>query len=183
MSINLYTQLPTYADENQKIINCVVDIPKWVSNKYEYDEEHWFIKLDRVLHSQMFYPFDYWFLPQTKAKDWDWVDVVLFVTYPTVPGCLVKARVIWYLKTSDDAWEDNKIIAVPTSKIDPRFDKIKTIDDLPELVKEELFIHFKEIKKLEKSKYDKVKIDWFWTIEDAYKEISFWMENYKKLHN
>lgn len=181
MSINLYKDLPTYADDQNLTINVVVDIPKWMSNKYEYNEELGYFALDRVLHSQMFYPFDYWFIPQTKAEDWDAADVVLLVTYPTFPWCVVKARAIWMIETSDEEWPDNKIIAVPTAKLDPRFDEIKSYEDLPRHFLEELLIHFKEIKKLEKKKYDKVNINWVKWVSEAYANIRDAIERYNNI--
>lgn len=172
MSINLYKDLPAYANTENGTLNVIVDIPKWCSNKYEYDEEEWYFALDRVLHSQMFYPFDYGFIPQTKALDGDAVDVILLVTYPTFPGCVIKARAIWYIQTADESGPDDKIIAVPISKVDPRFDEIQSYEDLPAHVREELLMHFKEIKKLEKQKYDKVVIGWYKWKKEAYENIN-----------
>jgi inorganic pyrophosphatase len=160
----------------------VVDLPKFSSNKYEYDEEGGYFKLDRVLHSQMFYPFDYGFIPQTHSDDGDAIDVCLLVTYPTFAGCVVKCRPIGMIKTSDEKGGDNKILAVPVSKLDPRFDEVKSIDDLPKHVQEELLLHFKEIKKLEKAKYDKVQIDGFGSVDEAKAEIQRAMEAYKAKH-
>ncbi|MCC7357127.1 inorganic diphosphatase [Candidatus Uhrbacteria bacterium] len=160
----------------------VVDLPKFSSNKYEYDEEGGYFKLDRVLHSQMFYPFDYGFIPQTHSDDGDAIDVCLLVTYPTFPGCVVKCRAIGMIKTSDEKGGDNKILAVPVSKLDPRFDEITSIDDLPKHVQEELLLHFKEIKKLEKAKYDKVQINGFGSVDEAKAEIQRAMDAYKAKH-
>jgi inorganic pyrophosphatase len=177
--INLYHEIPAGDSET---FHMVVDLPKFSSNKYEYDEEGGYFKLDRVLHSQMFYPFDYGFIPQTHSDDGDALDVCLLVTYPTFPGCVVKARTIGMLKTADEKGGDNKIIAVPVSKLDPRFDEIQSIEDLPKHVQEELLLHFKEIKKLEKAKYDKVVINGFGTADEAKAEISRAIEAYKGKH-
>jgi len=174
--INLYHEVEA---GDADAFHVVVDLPKGSSNKFEYDEEGGYFKLDRVLHSQMFYPFDYGFIPQTHSDDGDAIDVCLLVTYPTFPGCVVKARAIGMIKTSDEKGGDNKIIAVPVTKVDPRFDEIKSVNDLPKHVQEELLIHFKEIKKLEKAKYDKVKIDGFGSADEAKKEIVKAMKAYQ----
>ncbi len=171
MAINLYKDISSFADEEKGIFHVVVDVPKGGSNKYEYDEVAGYFALDRVLHHQMFYPFDYGFIPQTHAGDGDAVDVCLLVTYPTFPGCVIKARAIGYIKTADEKGEDMKIIAVPADKVDPRFKEIQSIGDLPSHFQEELLIHFKEIKKLEKEKYAKVEIGGFGTKEEAYEII------------
>jgi inorganic pyrophosphatase len=177
--INLYHEIPA---GDAEAFHMVVDLPKGSSNKYEYDEEGGFFKLDRVLHHQMFYPFDYGFIPQTHSDDGDAIDVCLLVTYPTFPGCVVKARAIGMLKTADEKGGDNKIIAVPVGKVDPRFEEIMSVDQLPAHVREELLLHFKEIKKLEKSKYDKVVINGFGTADEAKAEITRAMDAYKGKH-
>lgn len=174
--INLYHEISAGEPDAFRV---VVDLPKGCSNKYEYDEEGGYFALDRVLHHQMFYPFDYGFIPQTHSDDGDAIDVCLLVTYPTFPGCVVKARAIGMIKTSDESGGDNKIIAVPVGKVDPRFDEIQSVDDLPAHVREELLLHFKEIKKLEKAKYDKVQIDGFGSADDAKAEIVKAMDAYK----
>lgn len=177
--INFYHEIPAGDAEQFQV---VVDLPKGSSNKFEYDEEGGYFKLDRVLHSQMFYPFDYGFIPQTHSDDGDAIDVCLLVTYPTFPGCVVKARTIGMLKTADEKGGDNKIIAVPVSKVDPRFDEIKSVEQLPKHVQEELLIHFKEIKKLEKAKYDKVEIRGFGSVDEAKVEIQRAMQAYTEKH-
>lgn len=177
--MNLYKELPAYADEEKGHFHAVIDIPRGSSNKYEYDEKGGYISLDRVLYHQMFYPFDYGFIPQTHFDDGDAVDVCVLTTYPTVPGCVIKVRVIGAMDTADEAGNDMKVIAVPTEKIDPRFAEIQSYEDLPAHVREELLLHFKEIKKLEKAKYDKVEIKGFISKEDAIAEIKRAMAAFK----
>ncbi|MEQ1932974.1 MAG: inorganic diphosphatase, partial [Fimbriimonadaceae bacterium] len=45
--------------------NTVIEIPKGSTNKYELCKETGLLRLDRVLYSPLFYPFDYGFIPQT----------------------------------------------------------------------------------------------------------------------
>lgn len=177
--MNLYKEVPAGSVD---AFHVVVDLPKGCSNKVEYDEEGGYFKLDRVLHSQMFYPFDYGFIPQTHSEDGDAIDVCLLVTYPTFSGCVVKARAIGMIKTADEKGGDNKILAVPVSKVDPRFDEIQSVEDLPKHVQEELLIHFKEIKKLEKAKYDKVVISGFGSVDEAKAAIETAMKAYAEKH-
>ena len=178
--MHLINDIPAFVDQKKWYINVFVDVPKWSNNKYEYDHKLWCFKLDRVIHSSMYYPVDYWFIPQTLSLDWDPCDVCLLVTNPTFPWCLIKARPIGILYTSDNAWDDPKIIAVPTSDVDPRWDEIHNIDDLGHHMKEELFTIFKQIKFLEHEKYDKVEVKEFWSIEDAYEEVLTSMHRYQE---
>ena len=177
--INLYHEVPAGSPDE---FNVVVDLPKGSVNKIEYDEEGGYFKLDRALHQPTFYPFDYGFIPQTHAGDGDATDVCLLLSFPTFPGCVVKSRPIGVIKTADQDGDDAKIIAVPVSKVDPRFDEIQSIDDLPKHFQEELLIFFKEYKKLEKKKYDKITIGGFGDVKEAQKEIKSSMESYAKNH-
>lgn len=182
MKFNLEKDLATYADQNERVLHVVVEVPKGSSNKIEYRPE-WYFELDRTLYHQMYYPFDYGFLPQTLEGDWDPIDVVLLTTHPVPMWCVVKSRVIGMIHTSDQDGEDMKLICVPTPKIDPRWGHIKSLEDLNEHFKEELLLHFKEYKKLEKGKYDKVTIGGFREIDEAYDLVNKAIENYKKSHD
>ena len=177
--INLYHEVPS---GDAEAFHVVVDVPKGSSNKFEYDEEGGYFKLDRKLSVPMVYPFEYGFIPQTHSDDGDAIDVVLFTTEPTFSGCVIKARTIGMLKTADEKGGDNKILAVPVSKVDPRFDEVQSIDDLPKHVQEELSLYFKEYKKLEKAKYDKVMFNGFGTVDEAKAEIMRAIEAYKAKH-
>ncbi|MDP3955967.1 MAG: inorganic diphosphatase [bacterium] len=178
--MNLYKDISSYADKEKGHLNVVIDIPRGQSNKYEYDEKEGYFKLDRVLYSQMFYPFDYGFVPQSHYEDGDAVDVCVLTTYPTFSGCVIKVRVIGAMDTSDESGHDLKVIAVPTEKIDPRFAEIQTIEDLPAHIREELLLHFKEIKKLEKAKYDHVRINGFIDKDETYAEIDRAIATFKE---
>lgn len=177
--INLYHEIPPGTPEE---FNVVVEVVRGSSNKIEYDEEGGYFKLDRALHQSTFYPFDYGFIPQTRADDGDAIDVCLLLTHPTFAGCVVKARAIGMIRTSDQDGGDDKIIAVPVSKVDPRFDEMQSIEDLPAHVQEEFLIYFKEYKKLEKKKYDKIQIGGFGNAEEARAAIQVTLDTYTSEH-
>lgn len=180
--MNLYKDIPTFVDEKKWVLNMVIDIPKESRNKYEYDEENGYFKLDRVLHHSMFYPFDYWFIPQTTEPDGDGTDVILLTTYPTFTGCVIKVRLIWVIDTQDEAGLDPKLIAVPITETDPRWDEYISVKDIPNHIQNELKLFFKEYKKLEKEKYEQITIKWFGTREEAYKIIEEAQKRYNDKH-
>ena len=99
MFMHLIHDIPAFVDQKKWYINVVVDVPKGSNNKYEYDHKLWCFRLDRVIHSSMYYPVDYWFIPQTLSGDWDPCDVCLLVTNPTFTWCIIKARPIGILYT------------------------------------------------------------------------------------
>ena len=151
-----YEKIPL-GDKVPKIINAVVEIPKGSHHKYEFDEELDEIRLDRVLHSPVFYPTDYGFIPQTRAEDRDHLDVLVLVTDPLFPGCVVSVRVVGMLDMEDNAGRDYKIVGVAEN--DPKLDNIQNIDDLDEQYKKEI-VHFFEVYKQLEGKWAKVK-GWF----------------------
>jgi inorganic pyrophosphatase len=81
-----YKSLPI-GDDAPAVINAVVEIPKGSTNKYEYDPRLGVFRLDRVLHSAVYYPADYGFIPSTLAEDGDPLDLLIFLSGPTFPGC------------------------------------------------------------------------------------------------
>ena len=99
-------------------INVIVEIASGSRNKYEYDKSLDIFRLDRALHSPIFYPGDYGFVPRTLALDDDPLDVLILVSEPTFSGCLVAARPIGLLKMIDDGKEDDKVLAVPVGEPD-----------------------------------------------------------------
>jgi len=161
---------------NEEEFFVVVENVKGSSNKIEYDRELGAFVLDRVLYSPIFWPFDYGFIPKTWHEDEDPVDVVLLTTYPTFPGCLVKARAIGAIIMEDEKGIDDKIIAVPLK--DPRFKNIKSINDLNEHFKKEIQDFFESYKRLEPGKFVKFK-EWQ-GVEKAKEIIRKAREEYKK---
>lgn len=146
---NLWKDLETGPNSPQ-IINVVIECLKGERNKYEYDEERGIINLDRVLHSNVHYPSDYGFIPQTWYEDQDPLDALVILEDSTFPGCLIKARPIGMLRMIDDGEKDDKIIAVPEE--DPRFDEIKDIEDLSGQLRSEISYFFDTYKDLEPEK-------------------------------
>jgi inorganic pyrophosphatase len=97
-------------------IHVIVEIPAGSRNKYEYDKSLDIFRLDRALHSAIFYPGDYGFVPRTLALDGDPLDVLILMAEPTFAGCLVTARPIGILGMLDGGVEDDKILAVPVGE-------------------------------------------------------------------
>jgi inorganic pyrophosphatase len=116
-----YLLLPLGARQPDEI-NVVFEIPEGSRNKYEYDKALDIFRLDRALHSAVYYPGDYGFAPQTLALDGDPLDVLVLAIEPTFPGCLVAARPIGLLEMVDGDKQDDKILAVPVGE--PLFDEV-----------------------------------------------------------
>lgn len=154
-------------------INVVIEIPKGSHNKYEYDEEMDEIRLDRILHSPVFYPADYGFIPQTRAEDGDHLDVLVLISESVFSGCILEVRPVGLLKMQDEKGNDDKIIAI--AQKDPRMGNYTNIEDLDEHFKKEIE-HFFEVYKHLESKW--VKIDGFLGKEEALKLINQTRDKY-----
>jgi inorganic pyrophosphatase len=109
-------------------VEVLVEIPRGSRNKYEYDSERGYFRLDRTLYSSVHYPGDYGFIPETLADDGDELDALVLVEEPTFPGCHVEARPIGVMRMKDDKGIDDKIICV--SLADPRLAEIYDFSDI-----------------------------------------------------
>jgi inorganic pyrophosphatase len=131
-------------------VDVIIEIPTGSRNKYEYDHERHIIRLDRRLFTATTYPADYGFVPETLAGDGDPLDVVVLVTDPTFPGCLVRARILGVFFMRDEAGVDAKLISVLAH--DPQWDGATDIEDVPEHLRNEIAHFFSIYKDLEPGK-------------------------------
>lgn len=134
-------------EKHPEIVNAVVEIPRGSHQKYEYDEHQDEIRLDRILYSPLFYPVDYGFILETRSEDGDHLDVLILVSDPLFPGCLLEIRPIGALDMDDNAGQDWKIIAVAAR--DPRLMEIRSIDNVDAHLKKEIQHFFEVYKHLE----------------------------------
>lgn len=142
---------------NPDKINAVIEIPYGSNIKYEVDKDSGAVLVDRVLYGAMFYPANYGFVPNTLADDGDPADILVLNEYPLQAGSVIPCRLIGVLIMEDEAGMDEKLLAVPTTKIDPRYENIKSIDDLPKITLEKIKNFFERYKDLEPNKWVKVK--------------------------
>jgi inorganic pyrophosphatase len=108
------------------------------------------------MQTTMRYPCNYGFVPHTLSEDGDPIDVLVVSHYPIVPGAVINARPIGVLLMEDESGQDEKIIAVPSSKIDISFDKIKSVEELDQIFLQRIKHFFEHYKDLEPGKWVKV---------------------------
>jgi inorganic pyrophosphatase len=125
----------------------VIEIPKGSKNKYELDKESGLLRLDRALHSAVYYPADYGFIPRTYCDDGDPLDVLVLAQEPVYPLTLVEARAIGVMRMRDEKGVDDKIVAV--SVHDPAYADYSDKDQLPVHVLRQLRRFFEDYKALE----------------------------------
>src|SRR6202047_2493013 len=116
-------------NELPRDFQAVIEIPLGSNVKYELDKATGLLKVDRIIHSAVFYPANYGFIPQTYAEDNDPLDVLVLCQEAVQPLALIKARAIGVMTMVDGGATDDKIIAVATN--DPEFSEYLEARDLP----------------------------------------------------
>jgi inorganic pyrophosphatase len=164
--------VPAVADDT---FACIVEIPKGSRNKYEWDHERDVLVLDRFLFSSVVYPTDYGFIPDTLSLDGDPLDVMVCVSEPTFPGCTIDVKPIALFRMEDEKGIDDKILCVPLS--DPGWNGMEKLEDLPQQLRDEIAHFFSIYKDLERKK---VKVDGWYSREDAVKEIEASRERFRE---
>ena len=150
-------------------INVVIEIPaNSLGVKYEFDKESGAITVDRFISVAMHYPCNYGFVPNTLGDDGDPIDVLVVTKYPLQIGSVINAKPIGVLIMEDESGGDEKIIAVPTAKLDPSFKNVNNIEDLDDSLKSQIKHFFERYKDLEPNKWVKVKE---WSDSDDAKAI------------
>ena len=135
-----------FLNAEKNVVPVIIEVPRRCPNKYEIDKETGLINLDRVLHSSIYYPGDYGYVPNTLCGDGDPIDVVVLTTYPLIPGALVFCRVIGVMKMVDQKGDDSKLIGVVEN--DPRNKGVEDITDVsPHILQmiEHFFATYKDL--------------------------------------
>ncbi|HLS46998.1 MAG TPA: inorganic diphosphatase, partial [Gemmatimonadales bacterium] len=153
---------------------AVIEIPANGRNKYELDKELGVFRLDRVLYSAVHYPGDYGFLPRTLGDDGDPLDILVLMTVPVFPGCLVECRPIGLFHLVDHGQADEKVIAVPLG--DPYSEGQYDIGDIPPHYLREIEHFFRVYKDLEEKNTETKGFENAAAARDAVRRA---MENYK----
>ena len=138
-------------------VNVIVEVPIGGEPiKYELDKVSGILVVDRFLYTSMRYPGNYGFIPHTLSEDGDPCDVLVVNTRAITPGAMMSVRPIGALLMEDEAGADEKIIAVPSSKLTRRYDAVKSYADLPEITVQQVQHFFEHYKDLEPGKWVKI---------------------------
>lgn len=139
-------------------VNVVIEVPIGGEPiKYEMDKKSGALMVDRFLYTAMRYPGNYGFIPHTLSDDGDPCDVIVANTRAIIPGAIMSCRVVGALMMEDESGGDEKIIAVPTSKLTRRYENVKNYSDLPQITLEQIEHFFTHYKDLEPGKWVKIK--------------------------
>ena len=138
-------------------VNVIIEVPIGGEPiKYELDKDSGALVVDRFLYTSMRYPGNYGFVPHTLSDDGDPCDVLIANTRAIVPGAVMNVRPVGVLVMEDEAGQDEKIIAVPSSKLTQRYDSVQNVTDLPEITRKQIEHFFEHYKDLEPKKWVKI---------------------------
>jgi len=130
-------------------VNVVIEVPLGGEPiKYEMDKKAGTLVVDRFLYTPMRYPGNYGFVPHTLSEDGDPIDVLVANTRPILPSAVINVRPIGVLKMEDDGGGDEKIIAVPSSRLTQRYVHVENFSDMPPITCQQIehfFLHYKDL--------------------------------------
>jgi inorganic pyrophosphatase len=109
--------LPTFDPDSGDLL-AVIETPKGSRNKYAFNPALRLFEMRRVLPRGMVFPFDFGFIPATKADDGDPLDVLLMLEESAPQGCIVRIRLLGAIEARERGanrqWERNdRLLAVP----------------------------------------------------------------------
>ncbi|MDU0810263.1 MAG: inorganic diphosphatase [Burkholderia sp.] len=159
--------------------NVIIEIPAQSDPiKYELDNELGLLVVDRFIGTGMRYPVNYGYIPQTLSEDGDPVDVLVITPFSLLSGSVVSSRSLGMLKMTDESGIDAKIIAVPHDKICPMTANMKSMDDVPLYLKDQIKHFFEHYKDLENGKW--VNVNGWADVDSAHKKIIEGVSNFHR---
>jgi len=139
-------------------INVIIEVPIGGEPiKYELDKDSGALVVDRFLYTPMRYPGNYGFVPHTLSDDGDPIDVLVANTRGIAPGAVINCTPVGVLIMTDEAGQDEKVVAVPSPKLTQRYKNVQNYTDLPDITLKQIEHFFEHYKDLESNKW--VKID------------------------
>ncbi len=143
-------------DNPPEEVNVIIENPmRGEPVKYEMDKETGAMFVDRFLHTTMFYPGNYGFIPHTLSGDGDPVDCLVLGRTAVMPGAVLAVRPIGVLMMEDEAGVDEKIIGVPVPRLHPYHNNVSDYTDLRPILLEQIEHFFTHYKDLEPGKWVK----------------------------
>lgn len=161
---------------NSSFVNAIIEIPKGSLEKIEYDIDQEKFVVNRVLSSNLAFPFNYGFVPETWSNDNDPLDVAVLSSEPIPTGSQIETKIIGLLSTTDQAGGDSKLIAVSVLEKDPIISNINVIDDLDKQTRDNIEYFYKNYKINELGKW--VDINGYFPNDQAEIKLNESIESY-----
>ncbi|MGA9511799.1 MAG: inorganic diphosphatase [Candidatus Sulfotelmatobacter sp.] len=149
------SRLKPFDADDKHMLRVVIETPKGSRNKFAFNHEEHIFELKKVLPAGMAFPYDFGFVPSTKADDGDPVDVLVLMDEPAFPGCALTCRALGVIEGEEVGKKgkvrNDRIVAVEQDA--HSWADIKTLDDLGKQFLAELEEFFVEYHRLSDRKY------------------------------
>lgn len=172
--MNLLHSIKAHGDTSS--VNAIIEVSKGSLEKIEYDMDQEKFVVNRVLSSNLSFPFNYGFVPETWSDDNDPLDVVVLSSEPILTGSQIETKIIGLLSTTDQAGGDSKLIAVSVSEKDPIISNINGVDDLDKQTLDNIEYFYKNYKINEPGKW--VDINGYFPKDQAEIKLNEAIESY-----
>jgi inorganic pyrophosphatase len=131
-----WTALAPYDDD--KRVRAVIESPKGATTKIAYDPAVRAFSFVRALPLGLAYPYDWGFVPGTRAPDGDPVDILVVHDGATYPGVVVPCRLLGMVRATQRGnglrrVTNHRVVAVPADHA-----RLATVTTVPSRVKEEI---------------------------------------------
>ena len=149
------SKLKPFDAHDKKLLRVIIETPKGSRNKFDFNAKEHVFELKTVLPAGMTFPYDFGFVPSTKADDGDPVDVLVLMDEPAFPGCALSCRVVGVIEGEQVGKKgkirNDRIVAVEQGA--HSWADIKNVDDLGKHFLRELEEFFVDYHRLSDSKY------------------------------
>jgi inorganic pyrophosphatase len=149
------SRLKPFDSDDKQLLRVVIETPKGSRNKFAFSSDEHMFELKKVLPAGMAFPYDFGFVPSTKADDGDPVDVLVLMDEPAFTGCLLSCRPIGVIEGEQgdkkNKERNDRIISV--EKDAHSWADIKTIDDLGKQFVRDLEEFFVDYHRLSREHY------------------------------
>ncbi len=116
-------------------VTAIIECPKGSGHKYNYEPEHHWFKLTKVMPAGLVFPFDFGLITGTKGEDGDPLDIIVISEIISFPGCSMDCRVIGAIKANQTEHDgqtvrNDRFLGIP--EVSQQYSNISSLDDLPE---------------------------------------------------
>jgi inorganic pyrophosphatase len=137
-------------------LNAIIDTPKGSRNKFKYDEKIGIFRLGGALPVGAIFPFDFGYIPSTRAGDGDPLDILILMDDPAFVGCLVPAKLIGVIEaeqTEDqETTRNDRLIAIAADS--RNHSHIRFLGDLNKNLVHEIEQFFVSYNKTKRKKFE-----------------------------
>src|ERR1700729_1652196 len=126
------SRLEPFDSADKQMLRVVIETPKGSRNKFAFNADDHIFELKKVLPAGMAFPYDFGFVPSTKADDGDPIDVLVLMDEPAFAGCVLTCRMIGLIEGEQGEGKkkvrNDRIIAIEIGA--HSWEGVKTVSDL-----------------------------------------------------